>query len=409
MQRKLKKYIFIVLLLPILFTFSASVQANERYVVILPACLKNGLEVSYKTLSSSNTLSLIEVNERAIEKLIELKQQNRARHCGGFIDVTESWKSFQLENPGIRSNATAFLNSYKTTNKKNHKKSSYSIKYENKINPLLEQLSTEKMINNLTTLTNFTDRDAKSPNGLKAAQWIKEQIELLAKQYNRHDITAYMLDTGGKYIQPSVVVRLGNSPEPGIIIGAHMDTVSAKKENKPGADDDGSGVVTLFEVARILFANEMHFKKPIYFIWYAAEEPGNRGSEQVVADFLRQNISVEAVLQLDMTGYENQADPTIWLLDDYVDSELNSYIETLVKTYVKQPVKYTSCGYGCSDHASWFIKGIPAVSPFEAEVGKENPYVHTARDTMDILSWDHILDFAKLTMAFTVELAEPFD
>jgi len=172
-------------------------------------------------------------------------------------------------------------------------------------------------------------------------------------------------------------------------------------------DDDGSGSVTVLEVARTLLQSGMHFKKPIYFIWYAAEEQGEVGSQIVVEEFKNKNIPVSAVLQLDMTGYAYENDPTLWLMTDYVDDDLTNYLKQLISTYVKKPVGESSCGYACSDHASWNQEGIPAVMPFESTFEHMNPAYHSSEDTIDKLTLSHMHDFAKLGVAFAVELAEP--
>ena len=159
--------------------------------------------------------------------------------------------------------------------------------------------------------------------------------------------------------------------------------------------------------AKTLLASNMQFKRPIYFIWYSAEEEGLVGSQYVVAAFKKQNIPVAQVLHMDMTGYANKNDPTLWLIKDYTNADLTSYLETLIKTYVKQPVKYTACGYACSDHATWTQNGFQSAFAFESEFGKDDPYIHTAQDTMSVLSLSHMTDYAKLATAFMVELAEP--
>ncbi len=109
----------------------------------------------------------------------------------------------------------------------------------------------------------------------------------------------------------------------------------------------------------------MKFNKPIYFVWYSAEELGLVGSKYVVADFTKKKIPVAAALQLDMTGYENEKDPTIWLMTDEQDTDknLNAFMRELIKTYVKVPTRNSQCGYACSDHASWQAAGIPASFP----------------------------------------------
>ena len=45
--------------------------------------------------------------------------------------------------------------------------------------------------------------------------------------------------------------------------------------------------------------------------------------------------------------------------------------------------------------------------PFEAQMGKDNPYIHTGLDKMELLSLSQMTDFSKLALAFIGELAEP--
>lgn len=219
------------------------------------------------------------------------------------------------------------------------------------------------------------------------------------------------MSSGGKYPQPSIIAKIGSSSEPGIVLGAHMDTLAfySGVGQKPGADDDGSGSVTVLEVARILLNSGMHFNKPIYLIWYAAAENGLVGSQCVIIHFRDKKVPISAVMQLDMTGYAPHNDMTMWLIDDYVNKDLSEFVETLIKKYVKQPTGHTTCGFACSDHFFWTLEGFAAAMPFEAEINKANPYIHTSNDTMDKLSLTHMTHFASLAVSYVVELAEPIN
>ena len=112
-------------------------------------------------------------------------------------------------------------------------------------------------------------------------------------------------------------------------------------------------------------------------------------------------------MQLDMTGFMHQNNSTMYLITDYVNKDLTEFLQTLITTYVKQPVDYTKCGYGCSDHASWYRKGYITAMPLETSFKHKNPDIHTNRDTMEKLSLNHMTNFAKLAVAFAIELAEP--
>lgn len=321
-------------------------------------------------------------------------------------------------------------------------KTIYKIQYSPQVNQLINQINPQFLWSSLAKLTSFPDRSSETVNGIDAAYWIKSQIELIAEESGRKDITIFSIATKRinekgrpiEFKQPSIVVKIGNSSIPGVLLGAHFDTYpkydmeTSKKicsefddpkirkscedemmSDKPGADDDGSGAVTLLETARILMNSGMKFAKPIYLVWYAAEEDGMIGSQAVVEDFQKRNIQISAVMQLDQVGFSYQSDPTMWLVTNYVDKDLTTYIATLIHEYVKQPVNYTESKGPASDNFSWFKRGIPVVFPFETEMklGNGNLNVHTRHDTMDKLSLTHMLDYAKLAISFSVELAEP--
>ncbi len=382
---------------------SAQAALVTSHYIVAPQCLLDKADFSHTQLAAYRNLKLIRTNDSGVDQLMaaKVKPPTLLEPCGGFVDVTAAWNEKKKVNP------RDFLTSYARQTELvalNQKIIDYKIQYEAEVNQLLKTLNPSAMWSDLQVLTAFSDRYINSKHGLEAATWLKTQVELLAKNANRTDVTTQFVQTGF-YKQPSLVVKLGNSTLPGIVIGAHMDTLNSTFELKPGADDDGSGSVTVMQIARTLIQSHLQFEKPIYFIWYAGEEEGLIGSGYVVKHFKEQKIPVEAVLHFDMTGFAYQNDPTIYLINDNVNENLTHYLETLITTYVKQPVKYSRCGYQCSDHATWNQAGYPASLPFEAAFEHYNPDIHSSRDQMEKLSLTHMDDFAKLGVAFGVELA----
>jgi bacterial leucyl aminopeptidase len=374
------------------------------YTVIAPACLTKNITDDNNVLASSKKLKLLQVDRKHLDELIDAKHQQTSA-CGGFLNVTDEWLK-----RGNTTSPNAFLRKIikPPVIIPVHKISSYQINSTKQVNQLINQLSPENMWANLTTLTNFHDRFSNSDNGVAAANWLKAQIDTMVKSSGRDDVSMRFVATENGYKQNSLVVKIGNSNIPGVVVSAHMDTLAGLM---PGADDDGSGTVSVLEIARLLLNSNFHFKRPIYLIWYAAEEEGLLGSESTVNDFIQQKIPVVAVLHFDMIGFSYQNDPTLWLVQDNTDPELTEFLAVLTKTYVKQPVKLTSCGYACSDHASWNSKGYKVGFAYEGEMGrgilKDNPYLHTSADTMEKLSLRHMADYAKLGTAFAVEMAYP--
>lgn len=405
----LQKPYFSILATAFSLSFSLAAHAVDTHVIAAPQCLIKKVASPYQVLATNPNFVLVQTDSKGINAFIRAKTRNHTV-CGGFIDATQAWKEYANKNNVSKTTAFDFLTQF--TQQKSVKSitaSPYTIKYEAQVNALLPQINPQFMWNNLTELTNFKDRYANNDTGVQAANWIKNQIETIAKENNREDVQVYFVKTGDNYYpQPSVVAKFGNSNEPGIVIGAHIDTVEAYgSSKKPGADDDGSGSATVLEAARTILASGMRFKKPIYFIWYAAEEEGLVGSGFVVNEFKNKKIPVDAVLHFDLTGYAYKNQSTMWVMDDYVDTNLTNYIEKLITTYVKQPVKHSRCGYACSDHATWHNAGYAAALPAEAAYENTNPDIHSGRDSMDKLSLTHMTNYAQLATAFAVELAEP--
>jgi len=315
----------------------------------------------------------------------------------------------------------------------------YKIQYPEQVQQLLLQISPDEMWTNLGILTDpiiFPDRANYHESGLRAAGWIQAELETMIRNSNRDDIELYTVETKGfnwghetnpfYSKQPSIVLKIGASTEPAILIGAHFDTMGCNEEGcvnedpLPGADDDGSGTVTVMEVARTLLASDMYFKKPIYLVLYAAEEADLWGSQAVIDSFKEENITVDAVMQLDMTGYAKDNDLTLYLESGdadsdhpWVDLELTYYLQQLITYYIGRPA-VLGCGSGGSDHEAWYTFTEAKISrPLEGThcdgTSRTNPYMHTPEDTTDKLSLTHMTDYLKLAIVFVVELAEPIE
>lgn len=65
----------------------------------------------------------------------------------------------------------------------------------------------------------------------------------------------------------------------------------------------------------------------------------------------------------------------------------------------------TQCGYACSDHASASKAGYPSAFVIESAFSDSDQKIHTSDDSIKYLSFDHMLQHARLTLAFVYELA----
>ncbi|KIY62743.1 Zn-dependent exopeptidase [Cylindrobasidium torrendii FP15055 ss-10] len=275
------------------------------------------------------------------------------------------------------------------------------------VNPLLETLSIDNLKSTLATLGDFNNRYYKADTGAEASKWIVDTLsdiasgsEATAKQFNH------------SFVQSSIIAHIpGSSDGPVTIIGAHMDSINLQNPQSgraPGQDDNGSGSTNLIEIFRALVEGGYTPATPVELMWYAGEEAGLLGSQDIAAQYASDNVEVQAVLNLDMTGYfKPNTNETVALITDNTDTDLTAFVGALVDEYLSFGWTESQCGYACSDHASWDGEGYPAAFPFETVFGTDNPNIHSSGDTTEVngFSFEHSLEFAKLGLAYIVELS----
>ncbi len=156
---------------------------------------------------------------------------------------------------------------------------------------------------------------------------------------------------------------------------------SLRKVNKPrldsifnGADDDGSGTVSVLEIAEAFAKSPNKPKRSLLFVWHAGEEKGLWGSEYFTDHPTVPRDSIVAQLNMDMVGRggvhdeENGGPGYLQLIGSRrLSTELGDIVEAVGKT---QPTpfrfdySYDANGhpqqYYCrSDHYEYARYGIP--------------------------------------------------
>jgi bacterial leucyl aminopeptidase len=319
-------------------------------------------------------------------------------HCGGLVQHTDEadfrqWMS-KLDAP--RSTRVAIR----------------SIDDEPNVHAVTARLDAGRLLAMIEELSTRTpNRYFKSESGMAASGAI--EADWLSITRDRQDISVSKVRLPNAP-QSTVIARIQGSARPDevIVIGSHLDSTSNLAINHPdgaapGADDDASGVAAATEVLRAMVESGFRPERSIHFIAHAGEEGGLLGSRQVAADYRRRGVNVVGMLQLDMTANQGSADD-VYLMTDYADAGQNDFLEALAKRYQpKLRIGRDRCGYGCSDHASWFAEGYPTSMPFESRLRDANAAIHTSRDTLATFGGhaNHAIKFARLATAFAVELA----
>jgi hypothetical protein len=236
----------------------------------------------------------------------------------------------------------------------------------------------------------------------------------------------------------NVIGRLAGHTEETItyIVDAHYDTVSGS----PGADDNGSGVVGMLEVARVL--GQLSFERTVVFIGFDQEEQGLLGSKAYVQSQQPSFEEIAGVLNFEMIGYwsdqlGSQVLPSGFdllfpefyaaVLDDssrgnFIASIANSSSNPLRNTFDKASATYVPSlrclslavpGNGeiapdlrRSDHSPFWDAGYQALMLTDTAEFRNRNY-HSASDTAETLNLGFLADVVRATVATVMELAGP--
>ncbi|WWC59805.1 uncharacterized protein I303_102367 [Kwoniella dejecticola CBS 10117] len=299
------------------------------------------------------------------------------------------------------------------------------IVHQRYIKPIFADLKTSHMHDVLVKATSFFNRYYYAETGVQSARWLHDHIASIIAQSPVGEFISLEFHTH-RFPQPSIIARFEpptrNASLPLTIIGAHQDSANYLFPllPAPGADDDMSGSTSILEAFRALaLRGFIPARGPVEFHWYAAEEAGLLGSQEIVAYKRGLNAKVGAMIEFDMTAFvARNTTPHIFLLENDADDNLTKWVVKLAQEYVDIPVNTSSLGAGAgSDYMSWTRGGYPAAFAAEGDPlaggfpGDFDGYIHTDKDRMDVddetgyFSLEHMLEFSKLAVAFAVEQA----
>lgn len=342
-------------------------------------------------------LRLVQIEGQEPTWVSELEKINMKAQGVNFFDITET------QNLG----ATAHL---RTLVKPSYDKPNAS----ELVFPVLEKLSTEGMKENLEHFTSFRTRYYRSDTGRESQKWLLGKVAEITKEFAPKDLQAHISiqEFPHSWGQNSIITRINGTSatdDRTVIISAHQDSTNMWPFlPAPGADDDGSGSVTILESYRALIASNFRPVRPVEFHWYSAEEGGLLGSQAVAQAYESRSANVYAMSQYDMTAWVKAGTrEEVGVITDYTDESLTEFNKQLVDQYLDIPWVETKCGYACSDHASWRKAGYPSVFTIESQFGNSNKNIHSTQDRLDVspeFSFEHMLEFSKLAVAFAIEL-----
>ena len=203
------------------------------------------------------------------------------------------------------------------------------------------------------------------------------------------------------------------TPDESIVVGAHYDTVSGS----PGANDNGTGVAALLELARRLAGHPL--RRTVRFVAFVNEEPPffqtpQMGSVVYASAARARGDRIAGMLSLETMGYYSSAPgsqqypspelaglyPDVGDFISFVTNEASRpLLESASRAFVastRVPLKGAALpealpGTGWSDHWSFWQAGYQAIMVTDTAPWRY-PHYHTAEDTPDKLEFGSFIE-----------------
>lgn len=208
-----------------------------------------------------------------------------------------------------------------------------------------------------------------------------------------------------------IATRTGVSrPGRQILVTAHLDDMPGSSSTiAPGADDNGSGSVTVLRAAQIMAA--LPFQKTIRFICFTGEEQGLMGSYAYAASAAARGDTIDAVVNLDMIAYESNGLDVIELHAGTTVAASGAIADVFMDVNTTYglgftPEKITTGSTNSSDHAPFWQRGYPAILAIE-DLQDFTPWYHKVTDRVATLDQDFFTRSAKAAIGTVATLAGP--
>lgn len=263
------------------------------------------------------------------------------------------------------------------------------------------------------TMVTRNSHTAESGIGLAA--------EYMVASYQTAGITAELWPytvRGAKYNNVRFIIPGKKNPNKVLVLGAHLDSTAGRPWNKeakaPGAEDDGSGTVALYNAACAIHALG-GLDCTVHIVHFTGEEQGLWGS-YAYSDWLSREVkakgqTVIGMIEMDMVGY--CPNPRHRL--DVHDEVNRNGSHAITVAFFQQIARYklnlapfdthNLSVKDRSDHAGFLDKGWPAVLLSEEFTDEAfYPHYHTTRDTIDKINFPYLREVTRAVIAVSCEM-----
>lgn len=321
------------------------------------------------------------------------------------------YKSVGTSNSSNKSNKVPERNLFNNQQDMNVDKNGPNIRL------ILEEVSKEKLKQYLNSLSEFHTRHSKSHLLNAAGNWILNTLLNLGYTDTFYHSFQSTIDNE-EFELRNIICKKKGIDEKLIMICAHYDCIMNQKEDSfsraPGANDNGSGVSAIIEIARVL-ANT-NFRHSIQFVFFSGEEQGLLGSKSY-AKYVKENgVDLYRLINLDMIGHPFFAPNTVIIeRDNHINKEHNQVGENDTKSIefgelMKDMTSVVGLQFHLdsiydSDYEPFESLGHVVIGAYDGSADPlNNPHYHSSSDLPENIDWDYLTSVTKLVLATILKI-----
>ncbi len=293
---------------------------------------------------------------------------------------------------------------------------------------LADQFNSTYAYDSIQSQLDFGYRIPGTNESLACANWINSEMQ----KYGESALYNYSI---GEIPCHNIITRINPNNSHIVIFAAHFDSRAvAEKDsnislrNTPilGANDGGSGVAVLMEMARVLSTSEINRNISFWFVFFDAEDQGSNGipgwnwcegSKWMVKEmnsypniYFRKDQSLESIhsfILFDMVGGDNLQ----FIHESHSNDDLRKKVFEIGhsmeydENFPLEGEKYSIT----DDHVPFAQEGIPTLDLIIKFWDKNCgwPYHHTTEDSLENISQDSLEITGRTVLQFVYETYNP--
>lgn len=224
----------------------------------------------------------------------------------------------------------------------------------------------------------------------------KSDMEAIREQMKKGKAVALEFNIDNRMLkgpvpQYNVIADIKGSEKPDeyVLVGGHLDTWDSP--GSEGACDNGTGVVTAMEAARIILKSGIKPKRTIRFILWTGEEQGLFGSIGNVQNNKEMMAKISTVINDDEgTGYDKGYRCTkemAEILQPAIDVTMRAFPDMPMELLITERFQQDQG----SDHEPYIQAGVPALFTLEGGDEDYGHVWHTQNDTFEMVNQKYLV------------------